>query len=384
MKIKLKNLNNGIFYIAYFFFLLYAFFGTIDIFRAQLKTLTNISILMIALSFFLQLKKYNAKEIFILLLLLTISVIYILKTDNFLLLKLILIIIVSKDIEFDKRVSFDMILRIAFLIVMVFLYNFGIAEDVTALFNGKIRHSLGFSNPNVLGMHIYILCIDLLYLKRNALKFSSILFCILLFSLSNYYSRSRTVFIVLIFVIIMFLIYKYKEKFFEIRIIKSLIINSPIILSIIVLITYNLYINNYFIGILANKVLSGRLFNISFFSTNYQISLFGNNIAIANKSLDTAVAYALYAFGVLGVLLYIVGFKMLLKKLYDIKNYPLLIITFAFIIYGLSEKLWLFADCNIFITALSLLIFKDNDLFSEDKKGAYYERKINKYNSTCL
>ena len=53
MKIKLKNLNNGIFYIAYFFFLLYAFFGTIDIFRAQLKTLTNISILIVKKKFFI-------------------------------------------------------------------------------------------------------------------------------------------------------------------------------------------------------------------------------------------------------------------------------------------------------------------------------------------
>ena len=181
MKIKLKDLNNVIFYVAYFFFLLYAFFGTIDTFREPLKMLTNISMSMIFLSFFLQLRKYNAKEIVVLLLLLLLSLIYISKTDNFLLLKLILIIIVSKDVAFDKRISFDMKLRVVFLILMMLLYNLGIAKDVTALFNGKIRHSLGFSNPNVLGMHIFILCIDFLYLKRETLTFPNILFCIILF-----------------------------------------------------------------------------------------------------------------------------------------------------------------------------------------------------------
>ena len=384
MKIKLKDLNNVIFYVAYFFFLLYAFFGTIDTFREPLKMLTNISMSMIFLSFFLQLRKYNAKEIVVLLLLLLLSLIYISKTDNFLLLKLILIIIVSKDVAFDKRISFDMKLRVVFLILMMLLYNLGIAKDVTALFNGKIRHSLGFSNPNVLGMHIFILCIDFLYLKRETLTFPNILFCIILFFLSNYYSGSRTIFLILILVIFMFLIYKYRKKFFEKNFIKFFIINSPFILAIVVLIAYNLYINNDSIGILINKVLSGRLLNIEFFSNNYTINLFGNNIAIAIKSLDTAIAYALYAFGISGILLYMFGFKFLLKKLYNIKNYPLLIITFTFIIYGLSEKLWLFADCNIFITALSLIIFKDDKLFFGNKKGTNYEKEVNKYNSTSL
>ena len=57
---------------------------------------------------------------------------------------------------------------------------------------------------------------------------------------------------------------------------------------------------------------------------------------------------------------------------------------FVFIIYGLSEKLWLFADCNIFITALSLIIFKNDNLFLEKEKGDSYEKEIDKHNSTNL
>lgn len=365
MKIKLKDLSYIMFYLAYFFFLLYAFLGTNSVFREPLKMLTNISMIMIFLSFVLQLKKYNFKEIIIIFLLLVLSTFYVIKTNNFLLLKLILIVIISKDVDFDKRISFDFKLRILFLILMFIFYNLGITEDVIALYNGKIRHSLGFSNPNVLGMHIFILCMDFLYLKRRELSLTNIFFCILLFFLSYYYSGSRTVFIILIFAIFMFLIYKYKGKIFENKFLKYIVVNSPIIFSVIVLIAYNLYINNISFGILIDKVLSGRLLNISFFSNNYPINLFGSNIAIANKSLDTTIAYALYAFGISGTLLYMFGFRKLLKKLYNVKNYPLLIITFIFIIYGISEKLWLFADCNIFITALSLVIFKNKDLFCE-------------------
>lgn len=384
MKIKLKNLNNVIFYVAYFFFLLYAFFGTIDTFREPLKMLTNISMIMISLSFILQLKNYKVKEIFILLLLTVLSLIYVFRTENFVFLKLILIIIVTKDVSFDKRISFDLKLRIVFLSLMLLFYNLGIATDNVAFFDGKIRHSLGFSNPNVLGMHIFILCIDILYLKRDMFKMRNVLLCILLLALSNYYSRSRTIFVILIFTICMFLIYQYKKEFFENKFIKILIINSPFIVSLVILFAYNLYINNYSIGILINKALSGRLSNINFFYNNYEINLFGNNIAIANKSLDTANAYILYAFGVSGIGLYIFGFKMLLKKLYNIKKYPLMIIIFIFVIYGLSEKLWLFADCNIFITALSSVIFKSDEIWRENKRGFRYENKIDKCDSTSL
>lgn len=360
MRIRLNKLTNIMFYLSYFFFLLYAFFGTIEIFRVPLKSLTNISMVIIVISFLIQFKRYNIKDFVIIFLLLMLSIVFVLKTNNYVLMKLILIIIVSKDVNIYDRVSYDFKLRITFLIIMFIFYYLGISEDVIALYNGKIRHSIGFSNPNVLGMHIFILGMDFLYLKIKRLNFSNMLFLLLLFILSYVYSGSRTIVLILFLSIILFLTYKYKKAFFEKRTVRFFIINSPIILSIIVLIAYKLYINNNMIGIYIDKLLSGRLLNISFFDKNYPINFFGSNIAIANKSLDTANAYVLYAFGIFGMTLYIFGFRGLLKKLYDNKNITLLIIMFVFIIYGLSEKLWLFADCNIFITALSILIFNNN------------------------
>lgn len=364
MKNKSELLDNTIFYFAYFFFMLYAFFGTIDIFSDSLKTLTNISIFLVGASFVLKIKNYNFKELIIIFSLILLSFIYIDKTENFVLLKLILIIIVSKNISFEKRILFDIRLRIIFLVLMLILFNLGIANDYQVLYNGQIRHSLGFSNPNVLGMHILILCLDFLYINRNKLSFLKILSYLSILFISNYYSGSRTAVVVVVFAITLFVLFKHKKNFFECKAVKFFIVNSPIILSIILYFAYYLFLNNNEIGIFIDKILSGRLSNIDFFAKNFTINLFGSDIASANKSLDTAIAYVLYAFGISGCILYIFSFKKLLKKLYKVKNYPLLIIIFIFVVYGLSEKLWLFADCNLLITTLSLIIFRENDKYN--------------------
>lgn len=361
MKIKIQKLSDGIFYMAYFLFLLYAFFGTIDIFKQSLKLLTNISMALTVIAFLIQIRKYNYKELIVVTLLCIISIIYIIKTDNYVLLKLVLIIILVKDIDFDKRVLFDIKLRIIFFVLMMVLFNLGIAQDSQALFNGQIRHSLGFTNPNVLGMHTLILGLEILYYNRNKLSFSKIALCFIMLLVSDYYSGSRTTLLALVFGIILFIVCKRNKKIFDHKVIKFCIINSPIILSIIVYIAYCLYINNNQIGILIDKTLSGRLTNIEFFQTHYSVNLFGNNIEEANKSLDTANAYALYAFGVSGLMLYMFGFRKLFKKLYKIGNYSLVIIMLVFILYGLSEKLWLFADCNMLVTTLSFIIFRNNE-----------------------
>lgn len=353
-KIKIECL---LFYISYFLFLLYAFFGTIDIFKSPLKMLTNLSMIIILFVFILQLKNYKYNELIKIIICLLISFIFVIVSDNFLLLKLILIIIVSKNVEFEKRISFDIKLRIIFLLIMIVFYNLGIAEDTIALYNGKIRHSLGFSNPNVFGMHILILLLELLYLNKDNLSIYKMLFYTIIMFASNTYSGSRTALYLYGLSIVLFLLYKYKQEIFNNKFVKKMIIYSPLITTLVVYILYVLYINNTTLGIEFDKILSGRLFNIRFFSNNYNINLLGNNIALANKSCDTAIVYMLYAFGIVGAFLYVIGFQKLLKKLYKLQNLALVILIYVLVIYGISEKLWLFVDCNIIITAIGYVIY---------------------------
>lgn len=365
MKINLKTTNKILFYIAYFFFLLYAFFGTINIFEKPLKLLTNISIIIIFLSFIFNIKKYNYNELIKLIFCLSLSLVYIIKTGNYVFLKLILIIIVSKNIEIEKRILFDIKFRIIFLILMFLLCKIGVATDNIAYFHETIRHSIGFSNPNVFGMHMFILCLELLYIYRKKLSFFKMFNILLIMIVSNVYSGSRTSLYVFILSLILFALYRYKDDIFQNKFVKFIIIWSPLITSLIIYILYKFYINGSNFGIQVDKILSGRLLNTKFFSTNYPINIFGSNIAEANKSCDITAAYMLYAFGISGLCIYLFSFVKLIKKLYKRNDLALVLIVFSLIIYGVSEKLWLFADCNILITVLSVLIF---NVRNEEKK----------------
>lgn len=366
MKIKLKQLDYFLFYISYFLFFLYAFFGTIEIFKQPLKMLTNISMVLIIIVFIFDLKKYKYNELIKISFVFILSLIFIFETKNYLFLKLILIIIISKNIEFDKRVSFDMKLRIIFLIAMYVMYLLGISEDVTALYKGKIRHSLGFSNPNVLGMHVFILCLEIIYLSRNKLTISKLTICLIIILISNIYSGSRTIVYLFLFLLILLWLYKKNNKIYYNKLVRTIIIYSPLITTLVTCIIYQLYLDNNVIALQLDNVLSGRLRNIKFFTTNYPITLFGNDIASANKTCDTVAVYMLYAFGICGLSMYLIAFQELLKKLYKNKKLILIIIVYLFIIYGISEKLWLFADCNILITALSYIIFYNDSSNKEE------------------
>ena len=354
MKIKIEYF---IFYISYFFFSLYSFFGIIDNFKVPLKYLTFISMALIIIEFLVQLKKYKYKEIIKLFILLILSLIFVYKTNNYLILKLVLIIISVKNVDLDAQIKYDIKLRVIFLGIMLILLNVGIATDVTALFGEKIRHSMGFTNPNVLGHHILILCMELLFIYRNSKKITTNIICILIMGISYYYSGSRTAVLLFILLIFCFFILRKNKDICEKKYIKSIIKYSPIWTTVLVFFVFYLYKSGNQLGIVINNLLSGRLLNIDYFSSNFPITLFGSDLTIISKSCDTAPIYMLYAFGIVGLFLYIFSFIKLFSILYKRRNYHLIIIMFIFVLYGISEKVWLCADCNLILACLSQNIF---------------------------
>ena len=355
-----RKVNRAVFYIAYFFFLLYAFFGTISFLGTPLKLLTDLSIIITGLVLITQLKSFRFNYLAKIILLFSFSLIFIIHTGNFLLLKLLLIVIVSRDVVFVDRISFDIKLRIVFLILMIILCYSGIAEDATALYDEVTRHSMGFTNPNVLGMHTMILCLEIVYLKtkKKVLKgnfYLSMILCLVLSAISYNICGSRTSFAMSLLSIVLAIAYRYKQNIFQAGFLKFLIKYSPFITSAILLALYELYVNGSPFGVEVNNLMSGRLSSTKYFVENYPISLFGNEISSAIKSCDVTIVYMLYAFGLTGLTMYLYSFRNLLGLLLK-TDYFLAIIMFLFIVYGMSEKLWLFADCNIFMTVFSYLL----------------------------
>ena len=192
MKEKLVNIENYLFYFSYFLFLVYSFFGHIPALSKTLKLLTNCSLAIILFVFILGIKNYKKNELFKLIIVLCISILYLFISNDFIIFKLVLILIVSKNISFDKKAKYDCLIRTILLTIMYVIYKAGIAPDVIGYKNGIMVHSMGFTNPNVFGIHTFILCLELLYINRESLSLFIIIIAGAIMFWCNSISGSRT------------------------------------------------------------------------------------------------------------------------------------------------------------------------------------------------
>lgn len=345
------------FYLSYLLFLAFSIVGHVPILNPYLKFATYISLGIFSFIILVQFYCYKVREFFVFVILILISLLIAYKTGDLGLFKLFFFLMAMKNVNFDECISFDFKCRILLILLVFTLLYFGYATDVSAYNNGIIKHSLGFTNPNALGMHTLILAFEILYFNRESISLKTLIISILLLYLVNLYAGSRTTSLIIAITAGLFFLFIINPKIYDKKLVKVLISNSALLFSVLTLVGFLLYKYNTDIGLRINSILSNRLHNIYSYYDFYSINLFGNNISLINLTLDTSYAYALYGVGVVGFLIFIFAFKRLFLKLYENKNYSLIIIMFSFLIYGLSERLWLSIDYNIFMASFIYVFF---------------------------
>lgn len=359
---KNKRLERLLFKGSYLFLFLFAFFGHIPTLAEPLKFFSAFSLVLIAFSFIYQAKNNTKSFLIKTIPLLLISSIFVFTSNSFIPLKLILLVVASSNIDFKDRIKFDFSIRAVSTIIMLLLFQIGLATDVISYFDdgsGTIKHSLGFSNANVLGLDIFLLCVEIIYLSKKKKLFINIIISMALMLAFYNYSASRSSFISLIIFIIIAVIYRYKEKILKNKIVKYIAIFSPTIIGAIIATVYLYTVNHVEIGQQLDLYTSGRITNIRLYANNFPINAFGSDITITEKTCDVAVVYILYSFGVTGMVLYLFGFTKLIHHLYKQNDTLLAMVFITFLVYGMSEKLWLYADYNIFMTAFSYVLYNN-------------------------
>jgi len=280
-------------------------------------------------------------------------------TGDFALLKLTLVLLCMKKISITRTIKFDLIIRIIFIVFMQLLLKLGIATDLLSYNDGFYKHSLGFTNPNAFGMHLFIVFAEFIFLNWNS-KGYFLIFCLTIFMLIiNQYIGCRTVIACMGILIILKIIYNLNPDIYNKKFLRKLIINSFTLFTIITTLFALLYYFKVPIGIEINTFLSNRLYNIVLFYKNYDLTLFGVNMDL-NTTFDTFYAYSFLSYGVINTLIILLGTKKLFRKLYEKRYYSLLIIMLVFSIYGFSERVWFLIDYNIFMIMYSILIFNKN------------------------
>lgn len=355
MKISITRFRTVIFYFPYLFMLCFSTYGHIPVLGGYLNLLADFGVFVLIILFLFKIKLYTKKELLIFFALFIYSFIMI-RTANFYgFFKLTLLMAASKGIDFRYCIKYDLIFRTIILVIMIFLFYQGIAPDVTSLYNNQIRHSMGFQNVNHLGMMVFIIVMEIIYLTSANLNILQYIYCIFLLIFTDITSGSRTAEFMTIISLMFATLYKVNPNLFKKKSVKIFIKHCSVICSIITLLFVYLYKIGTEIGLHFDRLFSGRLSNILFYYDQFGITLFGTDVSTATRTNDNFYAYCLLTLGIITFIFVIFFCYKMINEIYK-NNIPLAITLACFMLYGLSERLWMYIDYNILLLSFKILI----------------------------
>ncbi len=366
---KKIKINVILFYFCYIVILAATMFRYVTGIGDFLQKIYQPIIYVLLLVGIMNMEKITKKKILVLFLLAFLVMItkYISGTNTILL--LCLSIIAFKDIDFDKFVKFDIRLKIPFTIIVSIFYFLGLTAVNIHYRDGIIRHSMGFSNPNVFSNYILAIVVEYLYLHRKKLKLRDILMILIGIFFIDFYADSRTQIMCIALLSAMLLTRQYVYKtLFENKIFKFIVRNSFLIMFILSLSLIQLYkAENEHINSI-NSFVSERISTSTAIYDQYGINLFGHKLELVTSleskltgkkaiALDNLYIYILLSYGVLSVLAFYIFTYKYMKYVFKRKEYVIGVIMFSFFIGGMMERFCIEIVYNIFLLYFSYILY---------------------------
>lgn len=318
------------------------------------------------------LEKYDYKEALRLAFLLGLAVVsMILSGGSHLLLNSILFIIASKNIDFRKivrTVLYSNIFGVCFTLLLAVTGQIK-ANAVSLIYDGTrtvTRFSLGFSQPNYLGSHLFVicLCIAFIWFKKMSIRTSIILVMLDIFIYLTCYSRTSCVLVISILIIS-----AIANKIDVIRlnghsIIEKILIILPIaILASSVICT--IFYNDNWLGTL-NKLMSNRLLYSHEYFNNYGFSLLGqpvdfSEITTRAYTIDCAYIYLAIRFGVVLAFLFPYMYTKICQKAIQMNRLDIAVLIVTVALWGISETYYFRVQYNFSLLLMGMFLFTDCD-----------------------
>lgn len=374
---------------AYGLFLTYSLLGHIDIFSSPLKMLTYLAIGILLVNFIIQYNKSPDEGLVWYMVLMLIALVHSYFSGNFGFFKLMLFAGSMRTIGFKAIIRFDMKLRAALIIIVYVLCIVGIAPNDVHMDAGGLRSSMGFTNPNALGIAVFGLICDILYTYDFKMTFKLTVFVSAITLWMYTVARSRTATLAIVVLILVALLYNYAPNIFKSKAFKNVCYVMPFFLSLLTIVAVNSYMNGGAFGNMVNELLSHRLGSISNFVEALDVTFWGQPIhETLHHTLDNTFAFVLYDLGILVSILFLVFYIRTVKNNFKYNNIHLVIIMLAFMCYGLSEHLWINVDYNIFMLAFAYNPKNEFEIADESelqkipqnqKYMRYFKNKNDKY-----
>lgn len=318
--------------------------------KLPVDTLSSIStiasILCISIiSYDLICNPFNIKEYIISLILLITTLISTYIGGSVKLLQMTILILAFKDINIEKYIARDVIIRIVLTLALIYLTYKNNSYTFVPFEETRIRYALGFGHPNTLGIMLAIIGIEFLYLFRNKRSYISYIVCAVIIIFNYRVSDSRTSIIVSLFGLLCFILMRFKINIFKNKVIQIIVENLFVILLVFSVIVCYMYGNGSGLAIKLNGLLSDRLVLAYNYLKEYGIHLFGSSISSKTLlqsgfyayTLDMGFIYILVRFGLISTLVYAFVYNRAIHYLFKKNKYYEVLVILSFLVYGTME-----------------------------------------------
>ncbi len=372
-KIGNVKLNVLIFYFSYTLILMGVMFRQVYGISGLLEKITQISMVLLLVNCVININKINIKKVLILYLVILLATITKIVTGTNTILIMCLLIIGCRNIELKKIIKYDLCIKIPFLVIVCILYFLDLTNVNLHYRNGIVRHSMGFSNPNVFSTFILAIVVEYLYLRDKKINIRDFIIAIGAIFVIDYYADSRTQILSLVAVTILLFVNKNTKKIlFNNKIVNFITANIFIILAIAsLMLTYSYRQGNEKIYVL-NEIASGRIRRMAEISEKYDINLFGNKLELVTSlqakltgkeqvALDNVYMYSVLSYGIIPFIGICILARKYMKNTIKEKEDVLRAIMLIFLIAGLMERFCIEVQCNIFLLYFSHILYENKE-----------------------
>ena len=373
-----RNIYYILFFIGYFLLVASTMFHRVKFLVNICNYLDVIAFIILFYNIIVSFKKINTKVALWLIIISIISLTSYYFSKDTLPIKLIIVLLASKNISFDNFIKKDFIVRIILILSVVSFHYLGLTNDYLMMrADGTIRNSMGFSHPNSFGFYLMIIAFEYIYIsfmKNNKIQIKNYILILLIMYIINYFSDSRTS----ILAIILFLLFlNFKDKIIKNKKINTFAIKNIFIIMTILTLTFTYLYGNYnTYANQMNNLTSNRLYYSNYFYKTYGPSIVGQKIETistesAKKSnkkpivLDNCYIQLIVRYGILVYMIYAMFFRKSFIYALNKNDKIIIIIMLILCLFGLSES-------NILlIERCPFLIYVNNIIFNKEGESKY-------------
>lgn len=335
-------------------------------------------LLLVALMINYRIKKSQLLIIFVIFFLL-IKVYFSIKDIN--ILNNIFFVLAFSRLEYKKVARVIYIFEAFCLVLVLSLCAIGILENVTFVRLGVERHSLGFVHPNTLATMVLKIMIPYIYYKYDKFKNRNFIAWVIIAIVVYLITNSRICINIMLLLLVSIIYLKINNKAFTSSISKAFYIWIVPGLSIICISLGKIYSEDYGNVLLTylDGLFQGRIYYMSYFYKNYELSLFGQSIETVSLKdaqsgglqwlgLDNSYMMMFVKYGIVFLGIFCLVYIFIGKQAWENNDKIMLICILAIALLGITES-------GIFFIANNFTLFYVSAVIYDRKKMPFANKK---------